>query len=422
MGSHISIIARRKKLSLVLDGLLVLFNIINGGLSILPFFVIDSIPTNLFLGAMLNIVWCISNFTHIRPSFSPQTLVPFICVLFYQLFLGRLEFSMTMLVLDISFLAVLFGILGKYKDQALTFLSDVYIFYSLCNVIGVCLAFLLITFGVLDPYSNSLNLHIITYDDGVAFFPGYLTVIRPNDVVRVSFLGISGAICGFSHEPNAVGYVCLPAFFLLLNRCKNRSKLLKASIIGIYILFFLVTISVTSFLSVTIVSFIGLFLAGRQKGHHKSWILLILLIVIIIAAASFIGDAFSWVFNKMSASDGSGDYSKDRISYAFTPNTFFGTTIYTTTIDGDIGVITMLLNIWYYISAGLLCWKMLRNKNREIFFFGLMFLYFLCHSMKIFIMVYRYPYTLFVIFLSYLVLYNNNDRIRKFRKKVTLVQ
>ena len=405
MVSNISIISHKNKQSLTIDCLLVLFNIINGGLAILPFLLIDSIPYNLLLGVIFNIVWCIVNSRFIKPFFSLKTLIPFFCILFYQLLLGRLEFSITILVLDISFLFVLFGMQGKYKEQALTLLSNIYIFYSICNVIGVCLSFILIQIGLLSPNTNSLYLNIITSDDGVAFFPGYLSVIRPGDTIRVSFIRYFGVFCGFSHEPHVAGYVCLPAFFLLLDKCR-KIAILKVVIIFLYTLFFLITLSATSFLSVSIVTFLGLFMAGAQKGNRKCWLILVILIIIIILAASFIGEAFSFVFDKMSASDGSGDYSKDRIAYAFSPKTLFGTTIYSTSIDGDIGVITMLLNIWYYVSAGLLCLKMLKSNNRDVFYYGLALLYFLCHSMKIFTMVYRFPYTVFLIFLSYMVLNN----------------
>lgn len=407
MGSNISITHRKGRLSFLIDCSLVLSNIINGGLSVLPCLVLDSIQYNLLFGAILNVIWCMFNSWYIKLIVSPKVLFPFIGVLIYQLFLDRFAYSITMLVLEISFLAVLCGMLGKYKEKTLELLSNTYIFYSLCNVIGVCLAFILILEGVLAPDSNNLDIKLITEDDGIAYFPGYLTVIRPNDVERVSFLAFFGNFCGFSHEPNAVGYVCLPAFFILLYKCREYNFLIKIIVIILYALFFLITISATAFISITIVTLVGLFMAGRQKGGRKNWIVLAILICILVLFTSYIFETFPFILNKLTASGGSKDYSVDRISYAFTPETFMGTTVYTTSVDGDIGIVTMFLNLCYYISAGLLCLRMLNNRNREVFYYGLALLYFLCHSMKIIIMVYRYPYTVFIIFLCYLAIYKN---------------
>lgn len=389
------------------DCLLVLLNILNGGLSVLPLvFLFDSLPYNLVLVAILNMTWCIFNSQHIKPRLFPPTLIPFFSILVYQIILGRFEFSATMLALNLTFFFVLTGIIGKYSGESVRILSDTYIFYSLINVICVCLAFILILQGRLDPFSNSIEVSLLTKDDEVAFFPGYLTVLRPDDAIRVSFLPTSGLFCGFSHEPHVVGYICIPAFFMLLYRMETTRIWTKIIIIALYSFFFLITLSATSFLSMTLTITIGLFMSGRQSGHKFNWVILLALVVGAIFAFTFISDSFSFVFDKLTSEGGSKDYSEDRLSYAFTPNTFLGTTIYSNSINGDIGLITCVLNAWFYISSGLLCYRMLRNNSKEVFFYGLAFFYFLCHSMKAFLMIYRFPFTVFMVFLVYHVLNN----------------
>ena len=404
------------RVPVLFDGLLIILNIINGGLSVLPMLLLfNSVPYNLVLVTLLNLAWCVFNSNYIKQQIFPKALIPYFMVLAYQILLGRFEFSITMLLLNVSFFFLLCGLLGKYRDKTVDVLTNSYIAYSFINVIGVCLAFFLILQGVLEPFSNSIEVSILAKDDEVAFFPGYLSVLRPDDAIRVAFLPTFGLFCGYSHEPHVVGYICIPAFFFLLYKLKEKKKLwLSIICVALYALFFLITLSATSFISISIVTFVGLFLSGRNRGNKKSWIILAVLVVGIISAAAMIGDTFSFVFDKVNAEGGSGsrDYSVARIDYAFKPSTVFGTTVYSTSVDGDIGVITAILNFSFYISMGVLCARLLLSKNKRIFYYGLALLYFSCHSMKAFLMIYRYPYTLYIIFLCYFVLqaYNNERR------------
>lgn len=414
---------RRGKALIWADCLLVLFNVLNGGLSILPMLVFfDSIPLNLVLGIALNLGWLIFNINYVKVREYPKVLIPYFIVLIYQIFLGRFEFSAATFLINLSFFFVLTGFVNKYKEDSINLLTNTYISYSLLNVVGVVLAFVLITQGLLDPLSNSIDISILSKDDEMAFFPGHLTIIRPTDGTRVSFLPVIGLFSGYSHEPNMVGYICIPAFFYLLYKLRIiRVKLINVIIIALYLLFFLITLSATSFISLTLVIIAGLFLSGFQKDKKKNWVILIVLILVGISLAAFISDSFSFVFEKMSADGGSKSYSEERIGYAFTPKTLFGSTIYTSEIDGDIGVITALLNIIFYVSMGVLCFKLLRKSNKFSFYTGLAYLYFLLHSMKAFLMIYRYSFTLFMVFLSYLIYRTYKDGEQKPKRiKTTL--
>lgn len=407
--------AQRGKIRIWLDCILVLFNVVNGGLSVLPMLLLfDNIPLNLVLGIVLNSIWLILNVNYVKIKQIPKVLIPYFIVLSYQLFLGRFEFSAATLLVNLTFFYVLNGFYCKYTNNTINLLTNTYISYSLLNVIGVVLAFILITQGLLDPFSNSIDISILAKDDEVAFFPGHLTIIRPNDGARVSFLPVIGLFSGYSHEPHVVGYICLPAFFYLLYKLKKQDiKILSIIIIILYLLFFLITLSATSFITLTMVTGVGLFLSGFQRGGKKNWVFLAILVILVIIFAAFISDSFSFVFDKMTEEEGSRGYSVDRISYAFTPKTIFGTTIYSTEIDGDIGVITAVLNVVFYISMGLLCFRLLRKNDKASFYAGLACLYFLLHSMKAFLMIYRYSFTPFMVFLSCLIYHTYNDSLRK---------
>ncbi len=405
----------RGKSSVIVDSLVLLLNILSGGLSIIPILLMfDNIPINSAIVCIINIIWIVANYKKPVGRTSMVAFIPFFIMLVYQLPLGRFVFALCTLVGQSTFLWILSILTRKYSaSKSFDVMTNIYIIYCLLNVIGVCLAYSLIEFGVLNPYSNTLDINILTKDEGdvTPFFPGYLSVLRPNDAVRVAFLTNYGLFCGYSHEPHVVAYICMPGLFLIVNKLADSRKYNKpiffALLFLLYVLFLLLTMSATSFIC-TIVSFMVFLLFMFRNTHKIKYILLfITIVVIVVISTAFILDNFAFVFDKLIANEGSKSYSQDRLSYAISPHNIFGSSIYTSSIDGDIGFFPALFNLAFYISFAVLIVRLLRIKHSSLTFsVGMALFYMICHSMKIILLVYRYQYVVFFIFLGYFVCKN----------------
>lgn len=397
--------------------ILVFLNILSGGLSILPlYFIYDSVALiNIFVGS-LNFLWCIihaNNRSHIQHL--PAFIICYLLIIFYQIFTGWFSYSSTVLYLQVSFILLLIKIYSIYKREAFNLLSNVYVIYSLANVVCTITAFILLVTNVIDLTSHPLDLNTFTKSDDLAYFPGYLTVFRPKDVLRTGFIPIEGMLCGFSHEPHVVGYLCIPALFILINKLKSYKRVI---VILLYSFFILLTASTTSLIVVPLVFLIAILLNPQQFGKYKivSYMVIGLFVIFVILNQAFFLDNFGFFIDKAqdSGEDSSMASSINYIKYALSPKTLIGSNIYGFTGDmkhGDVGVFTALMNLIVYVSCFLFALKMIKCKSKIVFWNGLAFLYFLFHSLKGMLLIYQFPYALLLMFMSYIVYQSNGTNI-----------
>lgn len=388
--------------------LVILFNILCGGLSILPlYFIYDSTPIIDLFASFINILWLVyhKDYTS-KISQLPIFIISFLGVVFFQLLTGnRFLFSAAVFIMQLTFLLVLVKLHGKYGDLLIKIITDVYLSYSLANVICTILGVALILNGTLDATSNPIELNTFTKSEDMAFFPGYLTVLRPTDTIRTAFIPIENMVCGFSHEPHVVGYLCIPALFLWIVRLKSYKRLI---IILLYVVFIVLTASTTSLLFVTFVFFIAVLLRPDQFGRSKivTYAILVAIVFLVVVYQSFFIDNFSYFIDKAMDSGGSKGSSTSFFIYALMPHSLLGTNIYEFSGDdlsGDIGIPTAILNVIFYLSSFAFVLKMIKVKNTVVFWYGLSFFYFLLHSLKGMLLIYQYPYTIMMVYLSFVV-------------------
>lgn len=378
--------------------LIVLFNILQGGLSIVPLCIVDHIPTNYLITSFINISYILLSGSKIKiitiNKYSLPILFFFLIICFQLLHVDNFQFSTAVFLNQFTFLLLLFSAKGK---NVLSQSEKPYIIYSFYNVIIVFFVFFFIRFFGMDPLQNQSTLSLFVVDGDIAYFPYYLSIFRVDDTIRLSYFFSNGLICGLSHEPHVIGYLCMPAFYMLWYKNKKRT-INQLIIIIFYLLFILITFSVTTVLSFTAVLFAILFLSLFNKKKIYSLILITVFVsIFIILVKNF---DLSFIQQKLSDDGGSKMYSIERLLYAFMPTSILGTTIYTTDINGDIGIISCILNICFYSSLIVSIYKLL-IKNSSFKYIGVSALYFLFHSLKIFLLIYRYPFTLFFLFLLY---------------------
>lgn len=386
---------------------ILLVNILSGGLSILPlYFIYDNTAAIDLMAGALNVIWL---FFHIgKKTIFPKLpifIISFLGIIYFQLLTGWLNYSLVVLFLQTTFLLVLIGLYQKYKVFAIKIITDVYLAYSLANVVCTIIGVSLILSGFLDLTSNPLDLNTFTKSDDLAFFPDYLTVIRPKDIVRVGFIPIEGMICGFSHEPHVVGYFCIPALFLWIARLKSLRRIV---VIILYTIFVLLTLSTTSLIFVSLVFTVAVILRPDQFGRYKflTFTLLGLVFLGILLNQSFFISNFSFFFDKITDREDTMGGTNNFILFALTPKTIIGTNIYEFTgesLTGDIGVPSAILNLLFYISSFTYSIKMILNRNNYVFWTGLSFLYFMLHSLKGMLQIYQFPYALMMLFISFIV-------------------
>lgn len=383
----------------LLFSIIVLFNLLQGGISIIPFFIFNHIGVNYLIMACINMsfLFLFCRKIEVLPlSKFSLPLYLYLLVIFVNLLkFDRIEFSLSVLLNQISFFLLLRNTIFLRK-HTLTVLLKPYLFYSLYNVFVIIFIYILITFCALNPYQNISTIYLFAKDNELAYFPYYLSIFRPDDTIRLAFFYVGGMICGLSHEPHVVAYICLPAFFILIFSEKFRR--VRSIILIMYILFVFITFSATTILSFICV--ILVFLCRHFLYEKNIFATLLLIGGVLLLGWKIIGEVdLSFLTNKLTAEGGSRDYSIDRLFYAINPSTFLGSTIFTTDISGDVGLVTCILNIAFYVSFVFLIIKLLNNYR--YIGFALAFSYLFFHSMKIILLVYSYPFILYMLFVLY---------------------
>ena len=146
-----------------------------------------------------------------------------------------------------------------------------------------------------------------------------------------------------------------------------------------------------------------------MKTNKKQLFLLIPLFAIIYVLGSYtslFSELSDFIQQKLfSENSSSGDYSYNHILYALQPNTFIGTTFYSTSItsDEDIGAINSLINICFFISFVVCICQCLKKAKISQLLFVCAILYFLVHSTKSNTLNYTFPYTIYMVFITSII-------------------
>jgi len=401
------------------------------------------IPNALFridnLG-LINVVFFIVNFFYILIRFKggihkikSQKLL-FLLLAFFLLYIieiikspfiinGRFEYSLALTFHMITFIALLNNCYKEYSLKygtkvGLELILKFYIVFSIYIITTTILAFFLFKLNVLSPYTNSVSYGIMQSNISQAgtkyYFPGYLSILETNVhfVARIPLLQEHGLICGLSHEPHLASYIVAPSLLFLI-AIKKFSKSTLLLIVCSFMLFFVLASSATNFLLIIALTIIGAFIYYINiKKNIIVTIGILLLFVFMTTAIIYNSDDFillvensnlAFVANKLNPSSGSGslEYSTNRIFYMLNPSTVMGTTLFSTSIEdgNDIGFIPFVFNLLILVSLFWNSFKLIMTKNKKYFYTGLGVLYFLLHSMKINLLIYRSPYTLFIIFI-----------------------
>ena len=379
--------------------ILVLLNILQGGLSIIPLMAVNHIGVNYLITTFLNIAYVLAFSRKIIAMPLSKYSLPiylYLLMIFTNLLkFDRIEFSLAVILNQVSFLVLLQSFALTEKNALKSLLSP-YLIYSGYNVLAIILLYVFIVFFSIDPYQNVSNAYLFTKDAEVAYFPYYLSIFRPDDTIRLALFYSGGMICGLSHEPHVVAYICMHAFFILYKTISNKNKIYLSII---YVLFVLITFSATTVISFGVI--LSLLLLSNFHDREKLFKVFLMFILILALGIYVLHHVdLSFLVGKITSDGGSRDYSIDRLLYVLTPSTILGTTIFTTDINGDVGLITCILNIMFYISFVYLVMKLWCSISRYkyiAFALGYLFL----HSMKIVLLIYSYPFVLYMLFVLY---------------------
>lgn len=314
---------------------------------------------------------------------------------------NRFGYSVVLFLVQASFLYLLFN---KYQRTGrLESITRVYIYISIYVVLSTVLCWLLLNTGVISV-DNSVSYYIMNSDitqmGSEYYFPKHLSVILSSGT-RLPLLHTYGIPCGLSHEPHVSTFFVTPGLILAIGKLSDWKKYL---LIGVSVLFFLISISMTNFVGLAIV--LAYYV---MKTNKKQLLVLIPMLAIIFVLASntpIFGEVSDFIQQKsFSENSGSGDYSYNHILYALQPNTIIGTTFYSTSIaaNEDVGAINSLINICFFVSFVACIFKCLLKAKGSQLLYVCAILYFLIHSAKTNTLNYTLPFTIYMVVITSII-------------------
>lgn len=317
-----------------------------------------------------------------------------------------LAFARLMTFIDVLLFISYISKISNDKDSLLHNYLKVYDIYGLYNVAAVLLCAILISLGVLSATDNPVGYNSLTYDNiennsTEYFFPGFLSIVNSS----VRSLAVTGlpTFCGLSHEPHVLCFLVLPSFFFIQR--KKMSVVLKTCIYVAYSMILLFTISTTAiaiFLSLIFIEIIWNTIISRKYG--MALIIIIFISFIFYVGRDFISLLLDEMIRKVTTETGSLEYSQAMLEYIISPHGILGngnivTGELTQILNNDVGFLTCILDLSFYIVFVVKTIKLVMSKDKGQHYIGLGLAYFAIHLLKVNILAFSYPYLAFMVFL-----------------------
>jgi len=354
-------------------------------------------------------LWCEN--TRFRRMFGPIAFLFIFEIIRYPINANYLIYVYILLpILVLLFLLFIVDIYLNYCNGDIhLFLKNYLKSYFLLCVFIVSIAgivFFLLKIGFVDIHSWT-NVGIYGSDfrirenysvDSFVSNPYYLTVIFPNFIKDSSFFGEFGTFTGWSFEPHVACVFITPGFLMTNYFLKNRFR--KLIVIISFILFYILSLSITAIFSLFIVLFVYL-VVPKDEFLLKRFITFVFasffFIFLIIFVSNYFKDAVLYGLNKIQFENNNSSAYGMVWSYILKPRSFFGNGFliapYTGDVSfaggqinnllrtGDVGLIPFVNFLFIY---GILIFYMIKElfSRNDYLFIGLIMVYLFVHSLK----------------------------------------
>ena len=339
-------------------------------------------------------------------------------------FVTHLEY----IVLSLLFTLILSSLATRLRNQSLPIddqvkcLSRGYVWLAMISIVGVLLTFVLLQCGFSHSALIEADILNANIEDGADYVWSFLSVVSQSIAIRVPFFQEYGFLCGLYHEPHILAYNVFPCILYLLgqtNKAFHRIGLILLSIV--FVLFCGSTTNLIALLGCLVV---WAFLSIR---HHPIYVLLgISFIVGIVLWYISYDDTLSLVvINRITdSSNVSSEASRNLLKFAFTPKTLFGTNMFSSSMmwqtinNEDVGYIPFIMNIFFlfFYIRNIVILLFAKEKNSKAV--GYASLYFLLHSAKMGMLMYKSYLLLFFVFLQTIII-EHYGRVSTSRKSIS---
>lgn len=419
----------------LIDSLVVLLNIATGG-SLLLFILLPLKKATWVyaLTIMIDIVYlCVRKR---GPFFKEYMKIPGVLVInilltynfFNTTFQGDGDFVSILeyFLLSILFTLVLSTISSNIRTEnsevkeATLYIAKGYIWLSMLSIVGVLITFVLLNLGFDYQIPLEANLLNDNQSSGSIYQWSILSTRIYQIAVRVPFFQDYGMLTGLFHEPHILAYNIFPCLILLLGLVKKYTHTVLLLSTGT--LFVLFCGSATNVVSLLVC--LSVFLLFSFRNHFILVSIGVWIIITGILAYFRYDDTFMiFLTGRMNTNNLSYEASQNLLTYAFTPETFWGTNIFSSSMmwekakNEDVGYISFILNIlflFFYIKNVIV---LLLSKDPLKKAIGYSSLYFLLHSFKMGMLMYKSSLPLLLVFLQFIIL-NKYGRISTSGKNI----
>ena len=305
-------------------------------------------------------------------------------IMLFFLFWSRLYFNepnfisgFASLVLHVLFL----NFLILTKDYLLIYLKS-YIYFALLMAAAGLTANFLVAFGIVDAYSNYVNITEMTggaftrdAESSISYlFPYNLGFILTSSG-KLNLLGFEFfRISGWAHEPTSATLFVAPAIILLLHSKIIKNLFARFFILGVISAFWFFSMSVGSFLAFFILYFfyINVTLFSKLFPLKLSLFVVISIFIIVLITAFYVEEILesSLIYSKFDVGSHTFQTSLSRLTW-FLPEHSESQARSFSFICIYCIIFFFLMNIFY---------SFLRLKDLNVF--ALILLYIVIHSMK----------------------------------------
>ncbi len=275
------------------------------------------------------------------------------------------------------------------------------------------------SWGLPNFFSNNFHVKLeMPGANGVYSVPFGISVIMKDYIKPFGIFSQFGTFCGLSYEPHIATFFMTPAFYLTF---KYKARTVKNLLIYYlpFILFFVLSFSVTNIISLLGVAAILYVFTLNLKNLIKTVMILVITVFCLFLISNKFLDYINlfkeFVLFKMNTR--SGDETASFIDYILTPKSFFGWGVFNIPTEfakvkaDDVGLVSFFLIILLYVQFFLVS---MLNLFRRNYVFAAIGFYFMLHSIKFPMHIFLYPYLIFIMFVvwyPYLNFKKKNDVI-----------
>lgn len=345
---------------------------------------------------------------------------------------GEVDFvtSIEYILISIFFSLILTSLATKITrtesslEKKVAYLSKGYIWLSLFSIVGVIITFILLSAGFDTGFQIDSPLLVDNEENGASYLWTFFSArIEIQNIlqIRVPFFQDYGILTGIFHEPHILAYNIFPCLIMLLGL--TNGKLTHTVIVITAILFILFCGSTTNLISAAATLAVFAIFSFRKHPFAIS-VSIALLVYAIIYYIAYDDTLFQFVLGRLDESNASNEASRGLLKFAFTPKTFFGTNMFSSEMmygsqfDEDVGLIPFFMNIaflFFYIRNVV---KLIFIKDGTAKAVGYACLYYIIHSAKMGMLMYKGLMPLLLVFLQFIVL-DYYGRVRTVRKIIS---